>query len=204
MAARVHIQAFRDNLRSNAKSYIPFMRNAAETVCYRAKIKMLQEFDNHPVTKEIKAGPSVKDKGLIGKPNLFAFIGFDKNSDPINNLRNVLDQLTYMSDTQPVISFLADSIIYGYGLHIPTATELRDNAPLPFNSNRSWPEALENGLWGLSHYLFGLLLSPPKEFPQSRSGPGLESKYQIRATEAPRIVYLSEIIDHFKTNAYVQ
>ena len=46
---------------------------------------MVAEFLGHPITKELLAGPDVPNTSgtLNGISNLFAFIGFDRGTQPI-------------------------------------------------------------------------------------------------------------------------
>jgi hypothetical protein len=56
----------------------------------KIKNELIQEFLNHPVTQEIKAGPNTTNISgtLNGKGNLFSFIGFYEGDDPIQDILN--------------------------------------------------------------------------------------------------------------------
>jgi hypothetical protein len=56
-----------------------------------AQKEMIEEFQNHPVTREISAGENASNSsGLLGGyGNLFSFIGFDQGSDPIGSLDSI-------------------------------------------------------------------------------------------------------------------
>lgn len=52
------------------------------------KNQMIKEFLNHPVTKEILAGPAAENisETLGGNGNLFSYIGFEEGSEPIEKV----------------------------------------------------------------------------------------------------------------------
>ena len=56
--------------------------------------KFLQDFNSHPVTKEIEAGPNSSNISgtLGGTGNLFTYIGFSSGSKPIEPLRKTLEE----------------------------------------------------------------------------------------------------------------
>ena len=59
----------------------------------RSKKQMLDDFIDHPVSKEILAGPDSSNISgtIIGGGNLFSFIGFHAGDNPIRNLYNLLN-----------------------------------------------------------------------------------------------------------------
>mgnify|MGYP003118615591 CR=1 FL=1 len=63
----------------------------ADTIL-RKKVGGLREFDSHVVTKEIAQGPEGINLSntLSGEGNLFTFIGFNKSSDPLLPVREIL------------------------------------------------------------------------------------------------------------------
>ena len=57
-----------------------------------AKSRLIEDFDSHPVTTEIKGGTNASNLSgtLSGYGNLFSFIGFPEGSDPTVVVRNFL------------------------------------------------------------------------------------------------------------------
>ena len=58
------------------------------------KNNMIQEFEMHPVTIEIDAGPNASNTSgtLGGYGNLFSFIGFEQGTDPLAKVRSALEK----------------------------------------------------------------------------------------------------------------
>ena len=58
--------------------------------------KYINEIKNHPVSKELDGGPDSENISdtLNGKENLFAFIGFDNEDKPIDDLTELIRQNT--------------------------------------------------------------------------------------------------------------
>jgi hypothetical protein len=55
--------------------------------------KLMQDFESHPVTRELKAGPSSSNiSGTLPKGNLFGFIGFFAESDPVAEIEKLLSK----------------------------------------------------------------------------------------------------------------
>jgi len=54
--------------------------------------QMVNEFENHPVTKEIESGPEATNitNTLGGAGNLFSYIGFEEGSNPIEVIKDIL------------------------------------------------------------------------------------------------------------------
>ena len=71
---------------------------------------MIDEFNSHPVTVEIKAGPYAGNYSdtLVGvaQGNLFSFIGFEEGYDPIAPILQVLNNIKITSSTEYGNSFL--------------------------------------------------------------------------------------------------
>ena len=59
------------------------------------KEQFMQEFDNHPVTREIQEGPGAMSRVTslaMAGGNLFSFLGFKASQNPIGALRTYLDR----------------------------------------------------------------------------------------------------------------
>jgi hypothetical protein len=160
-----------------------------EKILEKAKKTFLSEFDNHPVTKEILAGPEGSNisGSLRGKGNLFSFIGFESNSSPIEVLRKFLEE----SFSVKKKGSSKDRI--QYQISGPNINKIKSQTPMPWESGRSWVHGIEKGISGFSFYLF-------KKFKGSRSGTGLQSKSEVNSLSFKPTKYLSKIIDNFTKN----
>ena len=154
-----------------------------------AKIKLLSEFNNHPITKEIEAGvDSLNTSGTLGGVgNLFSFIGFEANSKPTMPIRKAFEAIKLTS-----IMIKKDGTSQSYVVY-PSPDDIFQITPLPWAEGRSWSKAMETGLSGLGYYL-------NKSSNNSRSGKGiqLDSSHQIRAGKFKNIQYISKLIRDFE------
>lgn len=64
---------------------------------------------------------------------------------------------------------------------------------MPWENGRSWVEAIEKGISGLSYYLY-------KKSTKSRSGNGIQASNKINPSNYKPKKYLTEIIEKFKKN----
>lgn len=147
---------------------------------------LVSEFENHPVTQEIKAGPdSTNSSGTLGgQGNLFAFIGFDKGDDPTARVEAVLKR--GLSFVMRKMSVGGKGVQIGIIVKAPQESELREATPMPWLKGRSWMFDVETGIGGLSNFMAG-------KFATSRSGGGIQVNRQTGAVFHPT-QYISEIM----------
>lgn len=153
-----------------------------------AQKEFLDDFDRHPITQELSSKESASNisNTLNGKGNLFTFIGFEKSSNPIEDLRNLIrNQFTFKK--------IKNSKNIKYSISFPSLDKLRKQTPMPWEGGRSWVEAIEKGISGLSYYLF-------KKSKASRSGGGLQSNNKVSSANYKPRSYLSEITEKFRKN----
>ncbi len=185
---------YREIARAVAKS--PAGRKRIETFARQrfevAKNQLMEDFDNHPVTRELEAGaqdPENADNVSNTLPgssgNLYSFIGFEEN--PIPALRNALQEGTTLSVS--TISVEGDKIKCKSSLRVATE-QIQDATPLPFETGKSWAEGIEKGISGFSQFLAGA-------FATSRSGGGIQVKNQVRGQNFRTTQYLSQILKNF-------
>ena len=56
--------------------------------------KLISDFLNHPVTKELKGGASsLNITNSLPEGNLFGFIGFEAGSDPISSMQKQIEDI---------------------------------------------------------------------------------------------------------------
>jgi hypothetical protein len=120
-----------------------------------AKEKMLNNFDNHAVTLELKAGENAQNttSSIAPEGNLFSFIGFTAGEDPTDPIRAILESAELSFDPIPKYSGKL-KLRYAFTARIPTLKEISKVTPMPSWTNGSWAERIENSISGISHYLF--------------------------------------------------
>ena len=169
------------------KAYV-IAKNKAE----RAHKEMMEEFDSHPVTKEIIAGPdAVNLSGALGGyGNLFTFIGFHKGTRPTALLRDYLKG-TGMIFRQPRVLEHLGATEFRFKIDTPKRSVVEDLTPSPWEG-RSWTRGVERGISGLGHYMY-----TQNENVASRSGAGIQKQNKIRTLAFRPIKYMPSIIDSF-------
>jgi hypothetical protein len=147
----------------------------------KAKSLMLAQFDNHPVTREIKAGPQSQNTSqtLSGVGNLFSFIGFGEGDQPTDPVRRILEQSTRLIALRPVRGKIEFEVV----IEIPSRSDVAAVSPIPWAAARSWVVGIEQGLSGLGQYL----VKPGA----GRSQGGIQIKGRIRQGGFRNTSYIS-------------
>jgi len=155
------------------------------------KKQMIDEFLNHPISKEISDGPTASNSSgcLGGYGNLFSFIGFEEDDEP---LKPILEQLqaTNFKYSGEIASGVKFSII------LPTAKEIFEVTPMPWASGRSWAQGIESGISGLGFYL-------KLKSKNSRSGEAIQTSVKGSARRFKNQQYISVLINKY-TNLFAQ
>lgn len=166
--------------------------NLAEKKFEKAKSEMIAEFDNHPVTQEIKAGPNGENisNSLGGRGNLFSFIGFPEGEDPTAVVREHLEERTRL---RKIPSFNERTKTFIFKVETPSLEGIEKKTPFPWEP-RSWVRGIESGISGLGHYISSKI----RQFNGSRSGTAIQSEKQISKIGYKAVKYMSEIIRNFR------
>lgn len=173
----------------NSKPIKRLLEEAVEDKVNDSKKEMIRDFNEHPVSKEIKAGPLASNSSstLGGYGNLFSFIGFEAGEDPIEEINKQLDQPTRVK---------AKSSIFRNGrfkieTNIPTQKSLEQSGKIPWSTGLSWLQGVENGISGLSKFLF-----KRSGYSSSRSKTGIQTNNEKGRSFKPTS-YLSKIYKDF-------
>lgn len=178
--------------------------NKAYKLFLKAKKKMLQNFDNDDVTKELLEGmndpygaPNLS--GTLGGAygNLYAFLGFTNGKDPIAPLRELLDSNTVFEGYTAFRNNYGKAgpgshDYYYFKVRLPDKTAIEAVTQMDWESSNSWVEAIENGLSNLSFFL------STAESPVSRSQGGIQVKSEISDYQFQTVQYLSKIFKEFR------
>ena len=178
---------------ANSRRVRKMMDNAAEKEFQLRKKHLLKSFIGHKVSQEVLSGSESHNYSgtLSGRGNLFSFIGFSANADPINLLYAALEQGITMNKRPHVIKQKRGAI-YNYTVHIPDNRDLVKLAPMPWERGRSWVTGIEKGISGLSYYIY-------KKVEGSNSGQGVQtSSPYIPGLIFKRVPYLSEMLRKIK------
>jgi hypothetical protein len=170
-------------------------RIVAEDKVRRAHKEMLQDFDTHSVTREIKSGPEGTNLSgtLGGYGNLFSYIGFDRGSQPTESIRTYLEKQVHVFKEPRVLKTVGGAI-FSFRLTTPNLDTIQAMTPSPWE-NRSWVKGLESGISGLGFYLFSR-----KDDFNTRSESGIQKTQQLRSLSFRPIKYMSSILEKFYRN----
>lgn len=181
----------------------------------KIKSKMMLDFENHPVTKELQAGPTASNTSqtLSGYGNLFSFIGFPRGYDPLGPIRLRLNQtkLQKLKFVQGRMEFITTEPTREELFSMTKFSDFREE----FEGSRSWLDGIETGISGLGAYLYDL----NKSFGSaSKSGTAIQLKGGKRSEKAfgaestggaiikqrsryKRVSYISGILREFRAAA---
>ena len=172
---------------NSAKESRTQVRNLFQKAFQKKKNEMIAEFLNHPVSLELKGGISASNisKTLGGVTNLFSFIGFDSEDNPIDPIIEILEKITF-----EMTSFRGNKI--NYVVDLPTREQIFAITPLPYVNGRSWAKGIETGISGLGFYL-------KRKSKASRSSFGIQSEYQVRkGVKFRNTKYISSLLKKYE------
>jgi hypothetical protein len=167
----------------NDRKVVRAMDAKAQDFFERAKNEMLQEFDGHPITRDLN---NEGDAGLVTRGSLFGFLGFEDGDQPTGELREALERGCK-------IKFHKEDRKTGvrqYTAQIPTRAELFRATPLRWARGRSWLKGIEHGISGVGQYM-------SIDTAASRSGEGIQVKGNVGG-RFKNAAYMSTILNHFK------
>lgn len=165
---------------------------AIQPLVDQAQERLIDEFNNHPVTEELDNGITADNSsGLLGGyGNLFSFLGFKQGSNPTKTVRDILSQKIRVTAVRR--GDQGKFIIY---MDIPSKEKIYAETPLPWLTGRSWVDGIEKGISGFGRYLY----NEDGFGPKSRSTTGIQYKggksYQGRFSNSP---YISEMLNKFR------
>ncbi len=145
------------------------------------KGEFLEDFENHSVTREIESKEG----------DLYGFLGFERDSDPITPVRNVLEKdLKVISSNKAAAK--SNSVEYRFSLRVPTE-EIKAASPLPWEEDAGWAVNIEKngGIAGFAHFLRGIF----DKNPNSLSKRGLQSENDLGKGEFKKRPYLTELFN---------
>lgn len=155
------------------------------------KRRMIREFLDHPVTKEILAGPSAQNTSgtLGGYGNLFSYIGFYDGDEPIQPVLDLFEKTTIQ-----FVGTVPDGA--NWTIFMPAREDVWDASPMPWASGRSWARGIETGISGIGQYLY----EQRQSIKNSRSGPAIQTQQgKIRGkTRFKNVKYISAILAKYE------
>ena len=151
--AKINYQSIRSKV-SNSKTLRSRIDKKVESNLARAKEKYINQFESHPITQEIEAGPEAGNisNTLGGIGNLFSFIGFNKGTNPILKIKDLIKSSFYLEKKKPIIA--GSKIRFNYKIRYPSLQDLEGVSPMPWESGRSWISSVEKSISGFGFYIY--------------------------------------------------
>jgi len=156
------------------------------------KADLLHDFNTHPATREIEAGPELESSDVLPNSygNLYSYLGFEDGRNPTMPVREKLEAISVQS--RPEIR--GETI--NFKVNIPTEEELEEISFMNWEAGKSWLSAVERGLSGFSSYLFTLSRNV------GRSGAGIQTGNNMGRSGGKYFVgtpYLFDMLKKFRS-----
>jgi hypothetical protein len=157
----------------------------------KIKQELLEDYNDHPVTKELEAGADSENisQTLNGVGNLTTYIGFQEGSNPTEPVRDKLKTVSLNPKVR--ISNNDSNLSFEFDVIAPSIEEIESVGSLPFEQGNSWIKGIENGISGFGAYIYGRM------FKNSRSGKGLQGRKTFRQGNFRPVSYMNEIMTKF-------
>jgi ribosomal protein L22 len=174
----------------DSKKFREAARKIANDKIKKAKEIMLKEFDSHPITRELDAGPDGANMSntLDGYGNLFSFMGFSSGSKPTIEVRQFLEMSIRLKRGTNARN--ANSISREFLISMPTIEDF-NFASMPWESGNSWVKSVERGMSSFSYYMH-------KAHQASRAGVGIQIDNKLRGRASAPTKYMSLILNNFR------
>lgn len=185
MAGRINKKLLQKQLLQN-RSVERAVRNIVKKEVEKQKILFQKDFESHPVTQELEGGENASNISgtLGGYGNLFSFLGFNNGSAPTTPVKLLIQNIFL----NPSVKFTGR--VFQFKVNIPSKEQFGAVSRLPWEGGRSWLLDIERGISGLGAYLYG-------RFSASRSGGGIQSKYNYSNRRFRNVKYFSEMYAKF-------
>ena len=185
MAGKINKQKIQKSIFAN-RAVKKMVHDIVQKEIEKEKILFREDFESHPVTKELEGGENASNISgtLGGYGNLFSFLGFGKGSNPTIPVRLLIQKISLDRNIQNS----GDN--FKVKVNIPSKEEFEAVARLPWENGRSWLLDIERGISGLGAFLYG-------RFAESRSGGGIQSKYKYSNRTFRPVKYFSQMYGKF-------
>jgi hypothetical protein len=180
---------------SKTRAFKNEARKIANKRFQKAKNNLINGFDSHPITREIEGGAEASNTSgtLGGDGNLFTFIGFYREDNPVEKVRSALREKIRITSGR--IATNKNVASAEFTVSAPTIADLSSITPMPWEGG-SWIKAIESGISGFGYYMF-------KRNEASRSGHGLQIDRKVRNGGYRPVKYYSDLFRKFRKEVIV-
>jgi hypothetical protein len=185
MAGKINKKALEKAIFTN-RAVKKMVRNIVQKEVEKEKILFRADFESHPVTQELDGGETASNNSgtLGGYGNLFSFLGFNNGANPTAPVKTLIQKIALDRNVQ------SSSNTFKFKVNIPSKEDFAAVSRMPWEGGRSWLLDIERGISGLGAYLYG-------RFKSSRSGTGIQSKYNYANRRFQNVKYFSEMYSKF-------
>jgi hypothetical protein len=185
MAGKINKKLIQKEIFNN-RAVKKMVRDIVQKEVEKEKALFQQDFESHPVTQELDGGENASNISgtLGGYGNLFSFLGFNQGANPTAAVKFLIQKITLDRNIQ------ATGNGFRVRVNVPSKEEFGAVSRLPFEGGRSWLLDIERGISGLGAYLYG-------RFTGSRSGAGIQSKYNYSNKRFRNVKYFSGMYTKF-------
>ena len=166
------------------KAALPIARKIVKDRFENSLNQFILEVESDPVSQEISAGlePSksqfIKGGGKYGA-NLFSFLGFIQNTNPVSDLINYIKKSFKIN----IFNVKKSGSQYNFIASFPSEADIKSAFPLEW-TNRSWITSVEKGIANVANYI--------RKLGEGRSGGGIQIDAEIDKTFAPQKGYFGK------------
>jgi hypothetical protein len=185
MAGKINKKLLKKEIFNN-RNVKKAVRDIVQKKFEQEKNSFVKDFESHPVTQELDGGENASNISgtLGGYGNLFSFLGFNNGSNPTAPVKSLIQKIVLNRNLQ------VSQNGFKIKVAIPSKNEFAAVSRMPWESGRSWLLDIERGISGLGAYLYG-------RFTNSRSGRGIQVKYNYESRSFQNIKYFSEMYRKF-------
>tara|TARA_R100000231_G_scaffold76174_4_gene59326 strand:- start:15271 stop:15912 length:642 start_codon:yes stop_codon:yes gene_type:complete len=175
----------------NSRTMAMAIRSLIEPKIKDKQRDLVREFEIHPITVELNAGPRASNTSgtLGGYGNLFSFIGFSSGDEPTSIISQIFKERIKFN-----VRRKNNQGKYQITFFIPNVEEIYGLTPVPWMLGKSWAKSIEEGgFTNLGQFLFS-----SSGFDQSNSGTGIQAKNKASGVSFTRTPYIGKLIKDFK------
>lgn len=177
-----------------AVSFLTRNESLVRSVFLAEKRKLISATKNHPLSQELSDWTSPSQ--YIDAGTLFAFMGFNSNRKPVDELVEFLEEkVQFGGFAGSEYDQVGSKVNFRYLIQSPNRKEFVSSGLFGFDeweTSNPWPFAVEDFIPGYSHFLPLYLLG--------RSQGGLQNAKKVRSSSFTTTPYISDLLADFQKN----
>jgi hypothetical protein len=158
----------------NSRKVMSALQAKAKGVFEKGRAQVLKDFLSDAVTTEIRGGSRASNSSgtLGGYGNLFSYIGFYQDKDPIAPIEEYLRNFQFSARISKKSIRRGVSKIQ-FRINWFSMSTIEALSPMPWEAANSWVRGIEKGISGFGHYMYNATAG------RGRSGTGTQKKNAV-------------------------